>query len=46
VVESARMLEDLLNCIMTSKDGDEVHKVMAAELSHQVSSWVTARKFT
>ena len=44
VVESADMLVELLNCIITSKDAGEVDKAMAVELSQQVVSWATARK--
>ena len=44
VVESAHMLVELLNCIITSKDAREVDKVMAAELSQQVVSWAAARQ--
>lgn len=45
MIESARMLVDLLNCIITSKEAPDVDKDMALELSRQVTHWATARKF-
>lgn len=43
MIESAGMLIDLLNCIITSNKAGELDKDMALELSRQVFEWITTR---
>ncbi len=45
MIESARILVELLSCIITSKEARVEDKDMAAELSRQVTHWAAARKF-